>query len=120
MAFKFKNDDGRDVTLLNPSERSKKFATELKEKKRYTNDGELKKDKDGKPLELTAVQRAYRSGYLNSRKDNAGAYNSNLTKKAVDTARSYKASLKKSKSSNKQSTTRNYSKKDLDSLYTKV
>lgn len=68
------NDD-TETTLLNPSGKGAKYAKELKENKRYTNDGKIKTDDNGKPLELTKEQRAYRSAYLTALSDNAKAYN---------------------------------------------
>ena len=68
--------DGEKVTLLNPSGKGEKYAKELKENKRYTNDGKLKTDENGKPLELTNEQRAYRSAYLKALSDNSKAFKS--------------------------------------------
>ena len=79
--FQFKNSRGKTVTLLNPSEKGKKYANELKTKIRHTNDGRFVKDEDG-PLPLTDTALAYRSGYLDARKDNAKAYKHNKKKKA--------------------------------------
>ncbi len=78
--------DGSSVTLLNPSGKAEKFVKELKEDKRYTNDGKVKKDKDGNEMHLTSEQRAYRSAYIKALSDNAKAYkakhgvNSNVKK----------------------------------------
>ena len=47
-----------------------KFAAELRTGMHYTNDGKYKPDKDGE-IGLTNEQRAYRSGYLDARKDSA-------------------------------------------------
>ena len=79
MAWTGKNRKGKIVTLLNPSEKGKKFASELKTGVRMTNNGEVKKGKDGKPLKLSksgkdAQARAYRSGYLAARRDSANAF----------------------------------------------
>ncbi len=61
---KCKSKNGKDFTLLNPDEKARKSAVELKTGKNvYT--GET----------LTATQKAYRSGYLASRKDSANCYN---------------------------------------------
>ncbi len=68
---KFKTKRGKEVTLLNPAEKGRKYASELKNGQRYTNQGELKVDKDSNPMSLSREQRAYRSGYLDSRKDSA-------------------------------------------------
>jgi len=74
MSVVVKNKRGKAVTLLNPSEKSRKFADELHTGKRFTNNGELKVDASGNPLTLSDTQRAYRSGYLRSRKDGAKVY----------------------------------------------
>ena len=63
--------------LLNPSEKAGKYARELKENKRYTNDMHCKKDKNGKSIKLTKEQRAFRAGYLTHSSDSNKAFNSN-------------------------------------------
>lgn len=61
---------GKKFTLLNPDERARKFAVELRSGRNvYT----------GKSL--TDTQKAHRSGYLKARKDSAGCYNSKRNKK---------------------------------------
>ena len=72
-AVKF--EDGSSVLLLNPNGKGMKYVKELREGRHYTNTNEVKKDKKGNPLRLNDCQRAYRSGYLQARKDNAKAYN---------------------------------------------
>ena len=65
------NKDGKWVELLNPSQKGRKYAKEVKNKKCvYT----------GKDLSKT--QLSFRSGYLKARSDNAGAYNSRKKKNA--------------------------------------
>jgi len=72
MAVKVTNRNGYTVTLLNPSEKGQLYARELKDNYNpRTGDG------------LTKSQRAYRSGYLDARKDNAKAYKHNKKKKAA-------------------------------------
>lgn len=61
-------------TLLNPHGKGRKYAKELREGIGYTNDGQIKKDDAGKVRKLTKQQRAYRSGYLDARKDDAKAW----------------------------------------------
>lgn len=68
------NDD-TEITLLNPSGKGAKYAKELKDGKRYTNDGKVKTDDNGNELKLSKEQRAYRSAYLTALSDNAKAYN---------------------------------------------
>ena len=75
MAIVVKSKKGKNVTLLNPAERAEKFALELETGKKQTNNGEWKK-KNGQWVELTKTEAAFRSGYLQARKDNAKAYKS--------------------------------------------
>lgn len=56
MAVRIKGRRGQTVTLLNPSEKSGKFADELRMNTRYTNDGRYKADKDGVVPSLSKVQ----------------------------------------------------------------
>lgn len=76
----FTRKNGKKVTLLNPSERGKKFAAELKDGHMYTNSGKLKVDEDG-PIPLSDTQRAFRSGYLSAQKDSANAWKAKQKKK---------------------------------------
>lgn len=67
---------GKKITLLNPSEKGRKYADELRNGVRQRNDGLLKVDSVfGKPVRLTKAQRAYRAGYLDARNDNAKCFN---------------------------------------------
>lgn len=61
---------GKTITLLNPGQRGRKFAQELKEGYAISNSGKYRVDEDG-PIPLTDTQRAFRSVYLASRKDGA-------------------------------------------------
>lgn len=72
---------GKPVTLLNPAEKARKAAAELKLGVHGTNEGRKKYDKNGKPKRLTKSEKAWRSGYLAARKDEAKAYKANLKKK---------------------------------------
>ena len=76
---KAKTKTGKTVTLLNPSAKAGKFASELKYNNHYTNDGHLKKGKNGN-TQLTDEQRAYRGGYLDARRDSAKAFKHNQKK----------------------------------------
>ena len=60
---------GNKKILRNPAEKSKRYARQLKNKA-VTETGEV----------LTDTQLAYRSGYLDARRDNAKAYNHNKKK----------------------------------------
>lgn len=66
---------GTDFKFLNPAGKSQKYATELKEGVAYTNFGQKKVDKDGKIIELKEEDKIFRRGFLQSRQDNADAYN---------------------------------------------
>ncbi len=74
------NGDGEVRTLLTPAGKGAKYAQELREGKQITNDGIPKKyltgNKKGQVKKLTAKQKAYRAGYLDSRKDSAKAFTS--------------------------------------------
>ena len=80
MAILFRRKNGKEVTLLNPSEKGRKFALELKEGHRYTNAGKLKADEDG-PIPLSDTEKAWRSGYLSAQKDSANAWKARNKKK---------------------------------------
>ena len=79
MAVLFKRKDGKTVTLLNPGEKGKKFAQELRDNRKYTNDGKLKSD-----APLSKEEKAWRSGYLSARKDSAAAHNAKNKKSQVE------------------------------------
>ena len=81
MAVKIRGNNGKMITLLNPSEKGEKFADELRNGIRYTNDGRYKVDKNGTVLGLTPEQRAYRAGYLAHSKDSARAWKHNAQNK---------------------------------------
>ena len=67
MAYTYTDKSGKQRTLFTPAEKGRKYAKELKTGKDvYT----------GK--ELTARQKAFRSGYNKSRSDNAKAFNHNV------------------------------------------
>ena len=76
MAVDVVNRKGKTVRLLNPAEKGRKYAGELKRGKRYTNEGTAKRDKNGNHISLTKSGKAYRSGYLDARKDSAKAFKS--------------------------------------------
>lgn len=75
------NKNGKKFTLLNPGEKGKKFAKELVIGYHHTNDMQYKFDENGEVKPLTKEQRAYRSGYLDARKDSAKAYKAKQKKK---------------------------------------
>lgn len=85
MAVTFTRKDGRQVTLLNPAEKGKKFVKELQIGCHHTNQMERKLDKDGNLQPLTKEERSYRAGYLDSRKDSANCYKANQKKKKKNT-----------------------------------
>lgn len=73
---------GNKFALLNPSGKSAKYAAELRNNKRYTNEFAEKQSADGRPMRLNKSQRAYRAGYLDRGKDEARAYNAKNGKKS--------------------------------------
>ena len=81
MAVKIRTKKGKTVTLLNPAEKSRKYARELRTGTRITNDGTPKKSKLGVPLKLSPEGFGYRIGYINSRADNAKAFKAKRSKK---------------------------------------
>lgn len=95
MATKVTMRNGKLITLLNPKEKGDKYARELRENKKYTNDYVLKKDDKGNPIPLTDSDRKYRCGYLNSRKDDAGAWKSAQAKVAKKAEREAKRAARK-------------------------
>ena len=76
MAVFLKNKKGRDVVLLNPSEKARKFADELGNGVKQTNIGMIKFNKNGQPIRLTDSEKSFRRGYLQARKDSAKAFKS--------------------------------------------
>lgn len=74
MSKKVKTKSGKEVTLLTPNEKGTKYADELRNGVKITNDGRIKFDKFGKPQKLSSEERRFRSGYLTARKDEANLY----------------------------------------------
>lgn len=70
MAVKIKDKRGRTITLRNPAEKGEKYAYELKHSYSAST-GEA----------LNSQQRAYRAGYLDSRKDSAKCWKAQQKKK---------------------------------------
>ena len=81
MAVRVKSKSGKTITLLNPAEKGRKYAAELKRGVHGTNDGQVKRNRQGKAIRLSDTQKAYRSGYLAARSDSAKAYKSNCKKR---------------------------------------
>ena len=81
MAVTVTNRNGKQVTLLNPSEKGAKFAKELKQNRKRTNTGAFKLNSNKQSIKLTDVERAYRGGYLDAQKDSANAYKARQEKK---------------------------------------
>lgn len=74
MAVTVTNKKGKKVVLLNPSEKGRKYADELRNGAKQTNSGMIKFGENGKPIYLTDEEKAYRGGYLDAQKDSAKAY----------------------------------------------
>ena len=68
---------GKFIRLLNPSEKSKKYVNEIKDGICLNNYGQRVKTKSGKDKRLTDLQRSYRIGYLQARKDSVAIFNKN-------------------------------------------
>ncbi len=75
--FLFRTRSGNQGALLNPAEKGIKYSAELKQNKQFTNLGECKVDARGNCKKLTRAQKAYRSGYLDARRDSANAFLAN-------------------------------------------
>ena len=58
-----RNRNGKQVVLLNPNGKGKKYAYDLRTGKKHTNTGKVKKNF------LTGKEKAYRAGYLKARED---------------------------------------------------
>jgi len=79
MARKVKTKKGKTFTLLNPAEKGRKAAWELKNGcNAFTSEV------------LSKTQRSYRSGYLAARSDNAKAYNWNEKHRKAIPAKVYR------------------------------
>lgn len=63
--------------LLNPSEKGRKYASEMRTGRALTNDFKRKKNNKGSNIKLTKIQLAYRAGYLDHVKDSNRAFKSN-------------------------------------------
>lgn len=72
--------DGVVKTLLTPAGKGAKYADELKNNRRITNDGQVKTNSCGCAQELTPEQKAWRGGYLAAQKDSAKCYNASQGK----------------------------------------
>lgn len=75
MARTVYNKNGKQITLLNPAEKGRKAAAELKTGIKLTNDGVVKTDRYGNVQQLTDTEKSWRSGYLAARTDSANCYN---------------------------------------------
>lgn len=74
MAVAVRNKNGTFSVLLNPAEKGRKYAFEMKNNVRVTNGGKPKTNKYGEPRKLSKQARAYRAGYIQARKDNAKCF----------------------------------------------
>lgn len=82
MATLIKTKNGKQVILLNPAEKGKKAAAELKMGVHLTNDRQVKYDAYGNAIPLTDTEKAWRSGLLAARQDSADCYNAQHGKKS--------------------------------------
>ena len=67
--------------FFNPAKRANKYANELKYGWEMTNDLAPKLDSNNAMIDLTATQKAFRSGYLQARKDNAEVFKAKMRRK---------------------------------------
>ena len=81
MAWFGKNKAGKDVCLLTPDEKKKKYQRELKENRKRTNSGKFKLDENKRSITLTAEEKAYRNGYISATIDSGKAYHYNRAKR---------------------------------------
>ena len=63
------------VTLLNPHGKYQKYEQELEKGIKFTNDGQIKKDANGKAIPLTPEDKKYRQGYNSALIDQSKIYN---------------------------------------------
>lgn len=82
MAVEIITKSNKIVTLLNPSEKGKKYSSELRNNIKLTNRFQPVVNENGVVQDLTKEQRAYRAGYLDARKDNAKCHNAKKKKRA--------------------------------------
>lgn len=99
MSVLWRTRKGKQITLLNPAEKGRKAAAELKMGVKMTNDGVIKTDKYGNPQKLTDAERAWRSGYLTSRSDGAKCWKAQQKKAAKQAKRAAKQSKRTAKGS---------------------
>lgn len=85
MSVQVINKNGKTVTLLNPSEKGRKYAAELKHGIKCTNDHKIKRMPDGSKIGLGDAERAYRAGYLDARKDSANCWKAQQKKAYTNT-----------------------------------
>ena len=71
----------KKIVLLNPAEKGRKAAAELRVGIHATNDQKVKRDKRGNAIPLTDTEKAYRSGYLAARRDSAKCWKAKRAKK---------------------------------------
>lgn len=93
-----KNSRGKDVVLLNPSEKAAKYSREMRSGYRETNMQLPKYDKNtGEVTSLTASQRAFRAGYLEHARDSSMAFcaKKGIKSKAKENRKKFFAERKK-------------------------
>lgn len=70
-----------NFSFLNPAQRAKKFACQLKTNTLITNEGVVKKGPNGSIMQPSARGKSFMQGYLTARSDNSKAYNSKKKRK---------------------------------------
>lgn len=66
---------GEQRTLLNPNGKYKKAQRELKRGIKFTNDGQMKMNREGKPIRLNEYEKTWRKAYCAAIIDQTKAYN---------------------------------------------
>lgn len=66
---------------LNPNQRGRKYAYELKKGVECSHTGRIYHNQKGEVFPLSSKQKTYRHGYLDARRDNANSWKNNQARK---------------------------------------
>ena len=69
------NSTGDEIVLLNPHGKYKKYQAEINKGVKLTNEGKIKRDKQGQPIALTQADIKYRQGYSSALIDQTKIFN---------------------------------------------
>lgn len=78
---KVQSKNGKEVYLLTPAEKKKKYQKELKDGFARTNKGGFKLNSNKKGIKLTQKQKDWRAGYIACSIDSGKAFHSKKNKK---------------------------------------